>query len=232
MAWVAWRTPKERVFRVLDAGLLVLLGALLGARAAFILTHPGFYQTHWLATILLWQGGLSWPGALAGFGLSLALAAGLARSSLGELADSLLPLLPPLLVGIWLGCWLTGVAYGPAAPQAWWGMPAPDEWGTWAMRFPLQIGSALLTLVIFWLIDRLRPWLKRPGQAASLAYLGTSALTLAVACLRIDPVPMAFGWRWDILAGIFFSVVFLLFTLVVFWPRKGISSQPQATHKA
>jgi len=202
----------------LNAGLIVLLGALVGARAAFVLTHLAYFGDHWLDSLQVWLGGLSWPGGLLGFWLSLGLASLIDRVPLGDLADKLLPLLPPLLVGAWLGSWLSGVAYGQPAPGARWALPAPDEWGTWAPRFPLQVSGASGSVIIFLLVEWLRPVFKRPGQAASLAYLAVCLMMLILVSMRSDPVPVWYGWRWDSLAAVLFSGCLLMVNLLVFWP--------------
>ncbi|HEX7432427.1 MAG TPA: prolipoprotein diacylglyceryl transferase family protein [Anaerolineaceae bacterium] len=220
MAWVAWRAPQERAGLWLNAGLLVLFGALIGARAAFVWSHPAYFVDHWLDIPQVWLGGLSWPGGLLGFWVSLGLISYFSRTSLGDLADKLLPLLPPLLVGAWLGSWLSGVAYGQVASDAWWALPAPDEWGTWSARIPLQVSGALVSVAIFLLIEWLSPQLKVAGQAASLAYLAICLMTLVLVSLRSDPVPVWHGWRWDILAAMLFSGCLLLVNLLAFWPRR------------
>jgi prolipoprotein diacylglyceryltransferase len=202
----------------LNAALISLLGALLGARAAFVLTHLAYFGDHWLESPQIWLGGLSWPGGLLGFWVSLVLFSFFSRVSLGELADRLLPLIPPLLVGAWLGSWMSGVAYGPLAPESWWALPAPDEWGTWSARIPLQISGALGSVTIFLGIEWLKPRFTRAGQAASLAYLMVCLMLLLLVSLRADPVPVWHGWRWDSLAAGVFSGGLLLVNLMVFWP--------------
>jgi prolipoprotein diacylglyceryltransferase len=226
IAWIAWRSPKDRSGLWLNAGLWALFGALAGARIAFILTHPTYYATHGQDIPQVWLGGLSWPGGLAGFWLAMGAAALVSRASLAEMADGLLPLLPPLLVGTWLGGWLSGVAYGALAPNVWWAIPAPDEWGQWSGHVPLQIAGALASVTIFMLVDVIRPRLKQAGQAASLAYLGVTLLTLGLVSLRSDPVPLWNGWRWDILASGLFSGAMILVNLAVFWPRRPAGNQP------
>jgi prolipoprotein diacylglyceryltransferase len=204
----------------MNAGLLALLGALVGGRCAYVMIHPAYYTAHWIDALKIWLGGLSWPGGLAGFWLGLVVAALVNRSSLGEMADGLLPLLPPLLAGIWLGDWLSGVAYGAVAPGVWWGLPAPDEWGQWSARVPLQVAGAAISVGVCVVVEALRARLKRAGQAACLTYLGIILTTLGLVSLRADPVPQWNGWRWDILVAVILSGIMMLLTLAAFWPRR------------
>ncbi len=232
MAWVSWRAPKEKAGSWLNAGLLVLIGALVGARAGFVLSHPAYYQAHWLEVFQVWLGGLSWPGALVGFVVSLGLFSFITRTQLGPLADGLLPLALPLLVGIWLGSWLSGVAYGQAVSGPWWVIPAPDEWGEWSPRVPVQVLGGLMTILIFMLVDWIRPNLKRSGQAASLVLFGIALLMLGLSGLRADPVQVWRGWRLDTLAAAVFTGFSLLVNITAFWPlSSGIKALNHEKHE-
>ena len=141
LLWVAWRTPDKEVLYTLDVGLLVLLGGLLGGRAAFVVSNWVYYQSHLLEIFAVHHGGYSWTGALAGGVLALVLVAAVKQASLGLLADAMLPLLATLTIAGWLGCWLDGCAYGPRTDQ-WWGFPAINEWGQTALRLPTQTAGS------------------------------------------------------------------------------------------
>jgi hypothetical protein len=105
-------------------------------------------------------------------------------------------LLASLAVVTWLACWSDGCAYGPVS-QAWWALPARDEWGTYTRRWPVQPLCALLALILFGILDRARGRLGIPGLAAALAVLGLSLEMLGSSFLRADPSLRWQGLRLD-----------------------------------
>ncbi len=217
LAWVAIRAPRKRGLAQVDAGLWCLAAALMGARAAYVAANWPYYRANPLEIAQLWNGGLAWPGALAGGLLALGILAWIRGVSPGNLMDGLLPLLPPLVVAIWLGCWQSGVAYGRLQPSC--SFPAAsarDEWGVVACRWPLQPAGALATIAIFIALDVLRTRLARPGQAACLAWLSLSLLLLGASFLRADPYPLWKGLRLETWAALTSSGLATLGSLYTF----------------
>lgn len=217
LAWVAWRAPEKVRLPHLDAVLWVLLGGLVGGRAAYVAVNWLYFQSHPLESLQVYLGGLSWPGALVGGLLALALYAWFTRQSLGVLADALAPLLVCLAVSAWLGCWLDGCAYGPPT-HAWWGIPSRDEWGVLARRWPIQIMGALLVIGMFWVLDRFTPR-GRAGALGGLALLGVSLLLFGFSWLRIDPAPLWRGLRLDTWAALGFALLALVGLAGVYFRR-------------
>jgi phosphatidylglycerol:prolipoprotein diacylglycerol transferase len=212
LLWVAWRTPDKEILYTLDVGLLVLLGGMLGGRVAFVAANWVYYQSHLQEILAVHHGGYSWTGALAGGVLALVLVAAVKQASLGRLADAMLPLLATLTIAGWLGCWLDGCAYGPRTDQ-WWGFPVMNEWGQTALRLPTQLLGAVLTLVLFGLLDWSRAWLAgrgrshRPGTFASLGVLLLSLEMFALSYVRVDPSHMWNGFRLEAWAALGFAVL-------------------------
>jgi phosphatidylglycerol:prolipoprotein diacylglycerol transferase len=226
LVWVAWRAPAKQVLLYLDAGLLALLGGLLGGRAAFVATNWVYYQSHLLEILAVHRGGYSWVGALAGGLLALALVAVIKHISLGLLADSMLPLMATLTVAGWLGCWLGGCAYGPRT-DGWWGFPVSNEWGRTASRWPTQLLGALLTLVLFWLLDWSRAWLAardKSPRSGTFVLLGVLLLSLemfALSYLRVDYTYMWNGFRLEAWAALGFATLAALALVVsLIMPRR------------
>ena len=225
LAWVAWRSERvegesiRTVRNRLNAGLIALAGALVGGRISFVIINWPYFQINFAEVAEVWLGGLTWAGALAGCLVSVGLFAWLNDLSLGRRADGLLPLARTVTLTAWLVCWQAGCAYGPVVTNRSWGVPARDEAGQVAARLPLQLAGAMLTLGTFWLVDFLRPHLRRRGQAASLAFLGISAQLLTLSFLRADPVPLWNGLRLDSWAGLVYSFIAVLVCLGVFLPR-------------
>ena len=219
LLWVAWHSPGEELRSHLDAGLLALLGGLVGGRLLYVGMHWTYFQGVPIEIPQVFLGGLSWPGILLGGLLALAVYANLKGKSLGELADALLPLAVALIIAAWLASWFDGSAYGPAV-DAWWALPSRDEWGLLLPRLPLQILGALLTLAIFWLVDTNRKRYFFPGQAAVLAGALFSLLFFALSFFRVDPAPLYHGLPIDAWAalGIFvFACGIMLVEYVSKW---------------
>ncbi len=226
LAWVVTQAPPKEARPRVDAALWAMLGGLLGGRIAFVLVNWVYYRDHLWEALEIYQGGLSWPGALIGGALALLLAAKLIHNSPGKLADAMLPLVASLTVSAWLGCWLTGCAYGHPADKLW-GIPAVDEWGELSPRWPTQLIGAMLALALFWVLDRTTKWpitpewVKRPGSAAGLGVLGISLEMLALSFLRADPSPGWQGLRLDAWAALGLALVTALFLLISYiqWIR-------------
>jgi phosphatidylglycerol:prolipoprotein diacylglycerol transferase len=209
LGWVATQAPRPLALVRVNAGVWSCLGALIGSRLVYVTANWAYFQKHVLEGLQIFQGGLSWPGALAGALLAVWAYARLGRISLPALSDALLPLGACLALSAWIGCWFDGCAYGPAT-NAWWGVPAWDEWGRLAARFPTQVLGALYTLALFWLLEQPRrgvtPGLTRmpPGQPASLALLGFALAMFLLSFLRADPAAGWLGLRLDAWAAIGF----------------------------
>jgi prolipoprotein diacylglyceryltransferase len=227
---VRQRVPKWQAPRWMNAALLTLGGALLGARIGFTLFNLHYFSQHPLEALYIWQGGLDWPGAILGALLVMLLVARRWPISLARLSDAMLPMLPPIAIAAWLGCWQTGSAYGiaPAAP-AWWAIPSLDETGVYARRLPVQLVSALLLAGFFiWHSSRLGN--RRPaGQRASLALLGLMLDLFAASFVRADPIPLWAGMRADTwISGAFLilTIAAVLFTFLRPQPMPLQSSIP------
>jgi prolipoprotein diacylglyceryltransferase len=205
LLWVAWRVPEEKIRSYLDAGILALLGGLVGGRLLYIGVHWAYFRTVPTEIPQVFLGGLAWPGVLIGGTLALALYAGLKREPMGVFADALLPLVVALILAAWLASWFDGSAYG-SVVDAWWALPSLDEWGLVASRLPVQIIGALLTLAIFWLVDANRSRYFFLGQAAVLAGALLTLVFFALSFLRIDPAPFWNGLRMDAWAALVFFV--------------------------
>jgi phosphatidylglycerol:prolipoprotein diacylglycerol transferase len=221
LAWITWLNPPvSNGLRIFNTGLWVLVGALAGGRAGFVLANWPYFQSNPGEALQIYQGGLAWPGAIAGGLLFLGLYALASRQSLGLLADGLLPLVVAITVSAWLGCWVDGCAYGPTV-SSWWGIPARDEAGNLASRWPTQLIGALLTLGLFWLLDQ--RWFPnaslnaRPGRVASLALLGLALHLLALSFMRVDPALVWGGLRIDAWAALALATSAALALFGLYW---------------
>ncbi len=190
-------SPKESS-RAVDAGLISMAGALLGARLAFVLMHFSYYQDHLLETLQLWQGGLDTFGAIAGGLITAAILSIVWKNSFFLVTDLAVPLIPPLAIFAVLGSWQAGAAYGAAIPEgAWWGVKALDESGAYLSRFPLQLVTALALLLYYGFLE-IRPPLFWNYGSKTICYLaGLAAVLTLTSFLRADPAPVYGRMRLD-----------------------------------
>jgi prolipoprotein diacylglyceryltransferase len=205
------KIAKERV--ALSA--IALGGALLGGRTGYVLVNWPYFQEHIPEISQVWLGGLSWTGSLSGALIVIFVSARIRKTPFGNYSDGLLPLLSSITVSVWLACWVTGYAYGQEV-RTWWGIPARDEWGMVATRWPTQLVGAISALGVQWIMDqfRFRKWVTIPGITTCLVIAGLSVTILVVSPYRADPVPMVNGIRLDTWGSggfLLFSIILALF---------------------
>jgi phosphatidylglycerol:prolipoprotein diacylglycerol transferase len=221
LAWTASRVRAKDGRGIIDAGLVALAGGLLGGRVSYVVVHWYYFNARLGEIPQIQLGGLSWAGAALGGVLSLLAFAALTHRPAGEHLDALLPLATVVAVSAWLGGWLDGVAYGGGSQ----GVPARDEWGTLASRFPVQLLGAMLTLGLLALLDWRQPRKSGPGVMALQWGLGFSMLMFGLSLLRADPAPNWLGFRLDAWAAIFLLTACMLGFVVYKDTGKGIKEK-------
>ena len=223
--WQVYRQARpQHARRLLDYATLVLLAALVGGRAWFVGLHWSYYSAHLGEAPAFWQGGFNWAGVVLGGLLAVGLIALLARRSLTWLGDSLAPLLGPLAVGAWLACWTAGVAYGPlmGGMFSWLSIPAADEAGQIAQRFPLQPLAAFCLLAWLYVVERraerLRSRAFHAGLVAALSLLGLGLDLLLASLVWADPTPTWGPLRIDTWCALALSLLSLGAALLIARP--------------
>ena len=210
LGWSVAQAGPRYAERILNLGVAVLLAALVGGRAFYVLLNWDYYRLHLRDIRWVWQGGLSGSGALLGGCLGLLLAAWYGRVAPAWLADQFLPLLASLMVTGWLACWLAGCAYG-AVSNAWWALPSGDEWGVSDFRLPVQFSGAVLSALALGWLERNRALFHRHGLAATLALAASALILFGLSFVRADPMPRWSGLRmdaWGALAALAGAVIF------------------------
>lgn len=213
LLWISLESSGIDLNIRIAAGIWAFLGALVGARLAYISVHWEYFHVHWVEVPQLWLGGLSWPGALAGALLAVGFTGLLNGIPLNHLMDNLLPMLAIMSVIVWLGCWLAGCGYGAAASI---GLPAQNEWGIWQRRIPVQLIAATLMVALFWGIESYRH--RRgliPGLAACLGLGGLALIQLLASLLRVDAYPLYNGIRLETWAALIFLGISILGSILV-----------------
>lgn len=218
LSWAVSGLKDKNAYRLIDSSLGILLGGLVGGRVGYVAVHWSYYQAHSLEIPQVWAGGLSAVGALWGGFLVWLLYAFLKIQAPVLLADQFFPVLMLIVVAVWLGGWVEGVAYGQLVDEAWFGLPARDEWGVFSRRFPTQLIGATLTVGWFWFLEtRRRRWL--PGWLAAWGLLGVSAVYTGMSFLRADPARLWLGLRLETWGG-FSLLILALFCMILRWRVK------------
>jgi phosphatidylglycerol:prolipoprotein diacylglycerol transferase len=222
MMWIVWQSSEEETLQNMEACLWALLGALVGSRIVFVASNWSYFCDHLGESVQIHLGGLTWPGAVAGGLIALAIYSEVKRKLFTKLADDLVSLLVCLSVSCWLGCWMDGCFYG-AIISTHWGVPSPDEWGQVVSRSPVQLIGALFSLGLFWASERaVRRGNFKTGTLACLGLLNLSLISFCLSFLRVDPV---LSWWWfhlDAWAALIFAGLglFTLFTIYRWKKRK------------
>lgn len=184
-----------------DAGLWSLLGGLLGARFAFVLTHLGYYGSNPLGILQIWQGGLSWPGAAIGALLALYLHTQIMKRSFWDLADALAGPTVLLALGLWIGCQIDHCAYGVGVRSGPLAVVTADIFGVMIPRWPTQIAGAVFSALLLIGVVLLQDRFPHPGILASLTLALLAGMMLVLSLVRGDPVGAIWRLRLDTLGA-------------------------------
>ncbi len=159
------------------------LGVVLGGRLGYVLFYkPGYYLSHPLELLAVWQGGMSFHGGLLGVIVAMALFARRRGWRFAQISDFVAPLVPLGLAAGRLGNFINGELWGRAS-----GVP-------WAMVFPQAdalprhpsqqyqfAGEGLLLFVfLWWYSSRRRP----VGAVSAMFLIGYGVLRFAAEFAR------------------------------------------------
>ena len=104
---------------ILDMAFYLILGAIIGSRLFFVLTHPDYFRGSLLDAFKVWEGGLTFYG---GFIVAFGVAAFMIKKYRLPLFQTLDLFAPSLAVGILfgrLGCFFAGCCYGRPCDLPW-----------------------------------------------------------------------------------------------------------------
>jgi phosphatidylglycerol:prolipoprotein diacylglycerol transferase len=180
--WTASRrAPRDGVSgeKIVDAGVWILLGAIIGARFLYVISYwdmlfdkPLFPRAPWTEVFMVQRGGLVYYGGLIGASLAGIIYARVQKLPLWKLADIFAPSIALGYVFGRIGCFLNGCCHGRVCDLPW-AVRYPnlsDIWqkhldsglaeanGPSAPVHPTQIYDALLNLALYaglaWLFRR------------------------------------------------------------------------------
>jgi phosphatidylglycerol:prolipoprotein diacylglycerol transferase len=224
-AWLERHEP-ERLPGWIDGLLAALLAGLLGGRAGYVIANWAYFAQEPDQVPLVWQGGLSYHGALVAGVLGLWAWCAWRRRTLASYAGLLAPGLVLASAFGWLACYLDGCAYGREATFGFLAGDLPDSYGLFGLRYQTQLLGLALCLLLLPAVVLARRRLP-PGQLAGLSLALLSAARLAVSLFRGDDVPFIGAWRWDtILDGLIAVLALLLLVLIAV--RRSVRSRRAA----
>jgi len=152
-----------------DLFFFCVLGVVLGGRLGYVLFYkPGYYFSHPLEILAVWQGGMAFHGGFLGVLLAMAYIARKHRIRWLAITDFIAPLVAPALAAGRIGNFINGELWGRTTQLAW-GMvfrgagPLPRH-PSQLYQFALE---GLLLFFILWLYSA-RP---RPAGAVSAMFL-------------------------------------------------------------
>ncbi len=192
-----------------DALLVVIVAAVVGGRMGFVLWRWDYFQEHLTETWQIWQGGLSYFGALFAAILTLALWTTSSSRSFSRYAALFAPALLLVTLFGWFACWLEGCAYGQETFIGWLAVDLPDEYGVSAVRYQTQIVGFVLTAVCFIFFLRYQRN-QSPLTIFLLALASVSLVHLLVTFLRADPTFFVGGLRVDAIINALLVTISLL----------------------
>ena len=166
-----------------DLFFFCVLGVVLGGRLGYVLFYkPGYYVSHPLEILAVWQGGMSFHGGFLGVLLAMVYIARKHRIHWLTITDFIAPLVPPALAAGRIGNFVNGELWGRSTDVAW-GMvfrgagPLP--------RHPSQLYQFALEGVLLFVILWLYSAKPRPTGAVSAMFLiGYGVLRFAAEFFR------------------------------------------------
>jgi phosphatidylglycerol:prolipoprotein diacylglycerol transferase len=203
--WLCRRTGQD-ADRLTSLLTWLMLSALFGARAAYVMEHwTAEFSDQPFAVIRVDQGGLMFYGGLIAAALLLLVYSRLQRRHLFDITDLILAVVPIGHAFGRFGCFMHGCCYGKITP-GWWGVTFPKHSPAWweqvsasppllseaALRslpvIPTQLMECGANLFLFALLYTLYPKRYRQRGFISGCYLiGYAVLRFAIEDLRGDP---------------------------------------------
>lgn len=158
--------------RASDLGLWIMLGGLLGARAAYVIAHAPEFAAHPLDIVRVDKGGLIYYGGFFGGCGAVLLVARAWRQPLGPLADFVVTALPLGHALGRVGCWLNGCCFGRPTDGVL-GVAYPPETAPWleyggARLHPVQLYETAFNLALYALLTWYFLRRPRPGRVLAL----------------------------------------------------------------
>lgn len=214
----------------LDAGLWAIVGGIVGGRIGYVLANWRVFGEDWARAIRIWEGGLSFHGALLSGLLVIVLFAQLHQKdkrpvSFWQLADVITPGLGLGVSFGWAACLMGGCAYG-ALGEGFGYAILPDIYGVEASRFAAQAVGLAYSLVLFlgfWLLRGHWPFAGACFLMYGLLYL---AGQFFLESTRGDEAVYVGSWRLTQMLNLVLALAAAMGLLVLWWQSGKATEQP------
>jgi len=159
-----------------DLLFLAVLGVVLGGRLGYVLFYkPGYYFSHPLEILAIWQGGMSFHGGFLGVLVAMVFAARRHRIAWLSVMDFVAPLCPLGFAAGRLGNFINGELWGRVTDLPW-GMVFQTPGAGALPRHPSQLyqfalEGVLLFVIVWWFSAKPRP----RGQVSAVFLIGYGA---------------------------------------------------------
>ena len=157
-----------------DILFMGVMGVVIGGRVGYCLFYkPGYYLSHPLEILAVWQGGMSFHGGLLGVIVAMLWFAHTRKRHWLQVTDFIAPCVPTGLAAGRVGNFINGELWGRlSAPDLPWGMVFSNS-GTMLPRHPSQVYQflleGLLLFALLWLYAR-HP--RKRGQVSAAFLIG------------------------------------------------------------
>jgi phosphatidylglycerol:prolipoprotein diacylglycerol transferase len=202
------------------------VAGLVGGRAGYIWANWSYFQTHGEEIGLVWEGGLSYHGALLAGLVVFLLWSAWTRVPAAGYAGLIAPGLALSSAIGWLACYFEGCAYGREAGFGLLSGDLPDSFGVYGLRYQTQLLGVVLCFLTLFIILALRGRLA-PDRLFWLTLLLLSAGRLIVSLFRGDDIVMVGRLRLDTILEaslIGFTLLALAVTMFRRPPSPGIKT--------
>jgi phosphatidylglycerol:prolipoprotein diacylglycerol transferase len=163
-----------------------VLGVVIGGRLGYVLFYkPAYYAANPLEIPMVWRGGMSFHGGLAGVLAAMALYARSRGRHFFAVTDLIAPCIPVGLACGRIGNFINGELWGRVAGDSLpWAMVFPQS-GTAAPRHPSQLYQValegLLLFVLLWLYAKRE---RKPGEVSAAFLVGYGVLRFVAEYFR------------------------------------------------
>jgi phosphatidylglycerol:prolipoprotein diacylglycerol transferase len=209
--------------KIIDFGITILLGGIMGARAFYVILNIQYYIRNPLDVLNLTKGGLVWYGALLSGLIAGTWFVRKNNINFWQMGDLFAPYIAMAQAFGRIGCFLNGCCYGSQAPGGFiLGVVFPNES---VLRHPTQIYSSIVLLLIFVV---LRFWQKKnpfKGQIFLGYLILYSIMRFLLEFLRGDNPKDYFGFTVSqAISAAIFMICLIVFTQRLFKWKKSSKS--------